>query len=180
MPLLLALALLACARRGRPARELVALGCVWLLFLPNAPYVLTDFVHLGYEHRVFDSLIIGSFGATALALGLASLVIVQGVVTRARGALRRLGGRGRLAGRLERRHLSRPRAAPEQLGRAHAARAASGRSASTWLENPLGHQHLLLVVGGLAVFLTLTYLGLYALTSLAATAARASAQAASR
>ena len=38
--------------------------------------------------------------------------------------------------------------------------------ARTALENPLAHGHLLLVLGGLAVFLTLSYLGLYALASL--------------
>ena len=33
--------------------------------------------------------------------------------------------------------------------------------AQKWLENPLGHRHLLLVMAGLAVFLTLSYLGGY-------------------
>jgi uncharacterized membrane protein len=127
--------------------------------------VLSDFVHLGYEHRVFDSVVIGSFGAVSLALGFASVVLVQAVVSRARGtvagwvvaAVALLASSvGVYLGRVQRLNswdaLTRP-------GRLWAI-------ARTWLENPIGHRHLLLVVGGLAIFLTLAYLGLYALASL--------------
>ena len=69
------------------AVELVAVGAAWLLFLPNAPYVLTDFIHLGERHRLFDTLLIASFAFTSLALGFASLLLVQFVVTRAAGAM---------------------------------------------------------------------------------------------
>jgi uncharacterized membrane protein len=169
VPLLLAIALLVSARRGRPGRELVAIGVVWLLFLPNAPYLLTDFVHLGYQHRVFDSLIFGSFGATGLALGLASLVIVQSVVTRARGV--RAGWAVAAASLVASSvgiYLGRVQRLNSWDALTHPGRILGiGR---TWLENPLGHQHLMLVVGGLAGFLVLMYLVLYALTSLAATA----------
>ena len=58
----------------------------WLVFLPNAPYVLTDFIHLGAEHRQFDAILLASFAFTSLALGFASLLLVQLVVTRAAGA----------------------------------------------------------------------------------------------
>ena len=169
VPLLVALALLAAQRRARPARELVLLGCVWLLFLPNAPYVLTDFVHLGYDHRVFDSVVIGSFGAVSLALGFASVVIVQGVVTRARGVLAGwavaavslvASSVGMYLGRVQRLNSWDALTQPGRIW----------TIARTWLENPLGHRHLLVVVAGLAVFLTLSYIGLYALTSLAVTA----------
>ena len=73
---------------ARPlAFELGAIGLAWLLFLPNAPYVLTDFVHLVPDHRLFDSMLIASFAITSLVLGFASLLLVQLVVTRAAGAL---------------------------------------------------------------------------------------------
>ena len=55
------------------------------MFLPNAPYVLTDFIHLGTEHRQFDAVLLASFAFTSLALGFASLLLVQLVVTRAAG-----------------------------------------------------------------------------------------------
>src|SRR5207245_983978 len=58
---------------------------LWLLFLPNAPYLLTDFIHLRQWDRMalwFDAVMIGSFGATGLLLGLTSLLIVHAIVTR--------------------------------------------------------------------------------------------------
>ena len=70
----------AAGRRAPPV------GAAWLVFLPNAPYVLTDFIHLGTEHRQFDPLLLASFAFTSLALGFASLLLVQLVVTRAAGA----------------------------------------------------------------------------------------------
>jgi len=169
VPLLLSLALLACAKRRRPGRELVAIGLLWLLFLPNAPYVMTDFVHLGYYHRLFDSLIFGSFGATGLALGLASLVIVQSVVTRAKGASAGWAvAAASLVASAVGIYLGRVQRLNSWDAITHPGRILA--IVRTWLDNPLGHQHLMLVVGGLAVFLGLTYLVLYALTSLAVTA----------
>ena len=86
IPLLLAVLLVAAYSRRRPVAELLALGLAWLVFLPNAPYVLTDFIHLGAEHRQFDAILLASFAFTSLALGFASLLLVQLVVTRAAGA----------------------------------------------------------------------------------------------
>src|SRR5579862_8400398 len=87
IPFGLALLLWTAYRARRSTLELVAIGAAWLLFLPNAPYMLTDFVHLGYYHRLYDSLAIASFAFTGLALGFTSLLVVQLVVTRAVGAL---------------------------------------------------------------------------------------------
>lgn len=86
IPLILAVLLVITYARSRPALELLAVGVAWLVFLPNAPYVLTDFVHLSDRHRLYDTLLISSFALTALALGFVSLVLVQLVVTRALGA----------------------------------------------------------------------------------------------
>ena len=63
---------------------------VWLLFLPNAPYLLTDLVHLGPVERSplwFDVLVYGQFAFTGVLLGVASLLLVQGAVRRAYGGL---------------------------------------------------------------------------------------------
>ena len=74
VPLALAGLLLVSYSRRRSRVEFAALGLGWLLFLPNAPYVLTDFVHLEQNHRLYDSLLIASFAFTSLALGFASLL----------------------------------------------------------------------------------------------------------
>jgi uncharacterized membrane protein len=49
---------------------------VWLLFLPNAPYLLTDFIHLRLspmEWIGFDSLMISVFAITGLAFYVVSV-----------------------------------------------------------------------------------------------------------
>lgn len=90
VPFVLALGL-AAVHRLRWWRPLLwILGAGWLLFLPNAPYILTDFVHLG-RHRGaplwFDAVLIGTFAAVGLALGLASLLVVHHVVEARSGRL---------------------------------------------------------------------------------------------
>lgn len=48
----------------------------WLLLLPNAPYIITDFIHLQKELAVpvwFDVLLLISFTITGLLFGLASM-----------------------------------------------------------------------------------------------------------
>ncbi|GMN07476.1 DUF1361 domain-containing protein [Croceitalea sp. MTPC5] len=53
---------------------------VWLLFLPNAPYVLTDFVHLHLSSLklvVFDTILIAFFAVTSFLSGIYSLRIFQ-------------------------------------------------------------------------------------------------------
>lgn len=49
---------------------------VWLLLLPNSPYIITDFVHLRKETSIpfwFDILLIASFSVTGMLFGLASM-----------------------------------------------------------------------------------------------------------
>lgn len=166
VPLLLAIGMVEERRRGGSAVLMWLLGLAWFLFLPNAPYVLTDFVHLGPPHRLFDALLIGSFAATALAVGFASIVLVQVIVTRARGAV---AGWTVAAGSL---FLS---SVGIYLGRVHRLNSWDALTrprrmlaiAADRLHDPLGNRYLVLFVLALAGFLTLTYLGLYAVSSLA-------------
>ena len=120
LPLAFALLLYVAFRRRHSLAELLALGAAWLVFLPNAPYMLTDFIHLGDRHRLVDSLIFASFAFTALALGFASMLLVQIVVTRRAGA-RRLARRTLSAVPRKPRCLPRARSPLQQLGRRDAA-----------------------------------------------------------
>jgi uncharacterized membrane protein len=83
VPYVLALAVAAVHALRGPRPLLWVFGAGWLLFLPNAPYILTDFIHLGRVRGAplwFDAALIGTFAAAGLALGLASLLIVHQVV----------------------------------------------------------------------------------------------------
>lgn len=57
----------------------------WLLFFPNAPYILTDLLHL--KSRVamplwYDMVMLLSFGLNGLFLGYISLIMVESVLER--------------------------------------------------------------------------------------------------
>jgi len=66
--------------RTRGRRLGVLLVAAWLLFLPNAPYIVSDFVHLEYSPGwwvLLDAAMIAVFAATGLLLGFESLRLVQ-------------------------------------------------------------------------------------------------------
>ncbi len=67
------------ARNARGRLALVTLTATWLLFLPNAPYVLTDLIH--YRVRDvpywYDILLLVSFAWTGTFAGFLSLFLMQ-------------------------------------------------------------------------------------------------------
>ena len=90
LPFLLALALYDANRRGTSRAWQLTLGLAWLLFLPNAPYIVTDFLHVGVIGGApiwFDAALVAAFAATGVMLGLGSLLLVQTIVSRAYGEL---------------------------------------------------------------------------------------------
>ena len=90
VPFVLAILLYDGQRRGARKATLVVLGALWLAFFPNAPYIVTDFVHLDHDPLSpfwFDGLIIGAFAATGMLLGLGSLYLVQSVVRKEAGTI---------------------------------------------------------------------------------------------
>jgi uncharacterized membrane protein len=101
IPLWLALCISALGGAGRRvAGPLWALAILWLLFFPNAPYLLSEFIHLSPEHAAsrtpipalanvspgrevpvwFDAVMILTFAWTGLLLAFVSLHLVQQVV----------------------------------------------------------------------------------------------------
>lgn len=83
VPLVVAVGIWVGYRREWPRTLLGLAAVVWLLFLPNAPYILTDYVHLSRGHQgaalVFDALCISAYAVTGVLLGFASLYLVQAV-----------------------------------------------------------------------------------------------------
>jgi uncharacterized membrane protein len=92
MPYLLSLAASAFDRHTRRARwlGLVPLGAAWLAFFPNAPYLVTDFIHLRERPQLpiwYDALLLMSFAWSGCLLAIASLRLMQQIVARHAGAI---------------------------------------------------------------------------------------------
>jgi uncharacterized membrane protein len=90
VPLGIALLLYDAARRGASGLPLLAGGAVWLLFFPNAPYIVTDLKHLRTFDGApiwFDTVIACSAAWAGLALGFISLYLMQSVVRKRFGPL---------------------------------------------------------------------------------------------
>jgi len=83
IPFVVALALYDAARRGASRTTLLALGGVWLVFLPNAPYIATDVIwlgDLGTGTHWYDPILVAVAAGLGLVLGFLSLYLVQTVV----------------------------------------------------------------------------------------------------
>jgi uncharacterized membrane protein len=80
---------MATARRAVAYVLIVVAALVWLIFFPNAPYILTDFLHLGSMGDMvpgwYDVLMLFWFSWTGLMLGVVSLYLMQDIVARAFG-----------------------------------------------------------------------------------------------
>lgn len=58
-------------------------GLFWMLFFPNAPYLVTDLIHirpLGNVPLWYDTIMIFSFALTGLLLGFLSLYLMHAMV----------------------------------------------------------------------------------------------------
>lgn len=71
-------------RHPRRWLALAALAALWLAFFPNAPYIVTDFLHLGERAPVplwYDVGMLSAFAWTGLFLAVFSLRTMQMLVT---------------------------------------------------------------------------------------------------
>lgn len=81
IPLVCALA----AERMRSTAATLVCGVAWLVFLPNAPYMLTDLAHLSNHNSNwlwYDLIMFLSFALTGMLLGYISLYVMQKLVAR--------------------------------------------------------------------------------------------------
>jgi uncharacterized membrane protein len=169
IPFLVALVVYDRDRRGtRPVRLLLP-ALVWLLFLPNAPYLVTEYKFL-VEHRGmpvwYDVTMLTAFAWTGLLLGFLSLYLMHGVARRALGATSSwiaiaavlgLTSFGVFLGRIARWNSWDVVANPGSLA-ADLVRA---------LADPAAHRGTIAVTIALAGFLSLAYLVLYSFLRLA-------------
>jgi uncharacterized membrane protein len=90
IPFVLALAVYDGFRRGAARLPLFAGGALWLLFFPNAPYIVTDLKHLRTWEGApiwYDVVLASAAAWAGLALGFVSLYLMQAVVRRIVGAV---------------------------------------------------------------------------------------------
>ncbi|HEY7149605.1 MAG TPA: DUF1361 domain-containing protein [Gaiellaceae bacterium] len=76
-------------RRGARGPVLWATGALWLVFFPNAPYIVTDFKYLRDWTGApiwFDVVLVAAAAWCGLMLGFISLYLMQSVVRRSIGA----------------------------------------------------------------------------------------------
>lgn len=169
IPLAVALLVYDGYRRGAHRGLLLAGGAVWLLFFPNAPYIVTDHKHLAAWSGApewFDVVLVSAAAWTGLLVGFGSLYLVQAVVRSALGAVAAwavvvgsiaLGSFGIYLGRFERWNSWDVVTQPRLLG------------ADVWaqLTDPASHPRTVAVTLLFTAFLTVAYLAFYSALALA-------------
>ncbi len=85
LPWMLSTLVIIYPKLQRSKLSLATLLFSWLLFFPNAPYILTDLFHLRLKTSVpvwFDLVLILSFAWTGLLMGFMSLLDIEAVLSR--------------------------------------------------------------------------------------------------
>jgi len=151
-------------RKGVSRVQLWAAGGLWLLFFPNALYIVTDFKWLREWEAApiwYDVVLLSAAAWCGLLLGFASLYLMQGIVKSAAGPVRAwafalaalgLGAFGVYLGRFERWNSWDVFTRPGHLA----------ESVLSGLAHPQDHPRALAVMVLFTVFLAMSYLVFYA------------------
>lgn len=168
IPLGLALLVYDGVRRRAGRFPLLVLGVLWLLFFPNAPYLVTDLKYVGEFGGAplwFDVVLLSTAAWAGLALGFISLYLMHAVARRFWGALNAwlavglvlvLSSFGIFLGRFQRWNSWDVFTDPGPLA----------RQLADGLANPLDYPRALAVTGVFTAFLGSTYLVFYAFARL--------------
>ena len=174
VPFLIALVVYDRHRRGASPERLALPALLWLLFLPNAPYLVTDFVYLREYREMpvwYDITLLTTFAWLGLVLGFVSLYLMHAVGERLFGAVASwigvasvlvLTGFGVYLGRFERWNSWDVLVDPVHIG----SRLGSG------ILDPLSHPRPLGVTLALGGFLTFGYFVVWSVLRLAAAEGR--------
>jgi uncharacterized membrane protein len=151
-------------RRGAGSVQLWATGALWLVFFPNATYIVTDFKWLRYSAGApiwYDVVLVAAAAWCGLLLGFMSLYLMQAVVRSTLGAARAwvfvfgtlaLGSFGVYLGRFERWNSWDVFTQPRLLA----------REILPALANPQNHPKAVAVTVLFTAFLVMSYLVFYA------------------
>jgi uncharacterized membrane protein len=154
--------------RGAKTWRFAGLSLAWLLFFPNAPYILTDITHLTtnlFHHFWIDLTLVLLCALTGLVLGFLSLFLLQTQVRKALGiwagwlfiaAVMTLSGVGIYLGRFLRFNTWDVVVHPFALL----------RGIGAWAANPFAHSTSYAFPVLFSTLLFITYVLLYALTHL--------------
>jgi uncharacterized membrane protein len=85
VPWILSSIAMAGPRRRKNLPVMILLLGAWLIFFPNAPYILTDLFHLRYRSMMpswFDLVLVLSFAWTGLMFGFISLKHIEHILSR--------------------------------------------------------------------------------------------------
>lgn len=165
IPLVLALLVYDGARRGASRLLLLGGAGLWLLFLPNAPYIVTDAKWVGTwtgAPVLYDALLVAGAAAIGLVLGFVSVYLIQRTAARAWGnaagwlvalASLALSGVGIYLGRILRWNSWDLFTRPSQLF----------SDVAAGVSDPLGYPRALTLTIAVALLLTVGYLLFYGL-----------------
>ncbi|HLP86561.1 MAG TPA: DUF1361 domain-containing protein [Candidatus Paceibacterota bacterium] len=81
IPFIISSILLSLSKENKLSKTIFFIGFfLWIIFIPNAPYVVTDFIHLGVSRSVpilYDVMLLFSSASVALILGFHSLYHIE-------------------------------------------------------------------------------------------------------